>query len=116
MAEKLIIYHNTRCAKSRAGLKYLADNKLDHEVVEYLKNPLSPDILRRILMKMNKQPHEIVRKQENYYKKELKGKQFNDDEWIIILLENPKLLERPIVEGKYKAVLAQPPEEIEKIG
>jgi arsenate reductase-like glutaredoxin family protein len=60
-------------------------------------------------------PHEIIRKQEDYYKKELNGKKFNDDEWLKIIIENPKLLQRPIIVGKYKAVIAQPPELIENL-
>jgi arsenate reductase (glutaredoxin) len=51
-----------------------------------------------------------VRKQEDIFKKELKGKNFTDGEWITIIIENPKLLQRPIIVGKHKAVLAQPAE------
>ena len=106
----LKIYHNSRCRKSRAGLEYLSNKTDDYEIVEYLKNPLKEEELRDILMKLNKKPSEIIRTQEEVYKKELKGRHFTDDEWIKILLENPRLIQRPIVVGKYKAVIAQPPE------
>ena len=36
-------------------------------------------------------------------KKKFEGKKFTDDEWIQILIENPILLQRPIVAGEYKA-------------
>lgn len=64
-------------------------------------------------MKLNQKPSEIVRTQEEVYKKQLKGKEFSDDEWIRILLENPKLIHRPIIEGEYKAVIGNPPENID---
>lgn len=91
-------------------MKYLQNLGVGFEVIEYLKESLSVDELKEILKKLDKKPDEIIRQQEDYYKKELKNKQFTDEEWLIILTENPSLIQRPIVVGKYKAVIAQPPE------
>ena len=106
----ITIYHNPRCKKSREGLNYLKNAGIEYEIIDYINHPLTVDELKKILIKLNKRPYEIVRIQEDYYKRELKGKNFTDDEWLDILLENPKLIQRPIVSGKYKAVIAQPPE------
>lgn len=76
---------------------------------------LSRDIVKEILLKSNLKPIELVRTQEEYYKKFLKGKNFNDEEWIEILTQNPKLLKRPVVIGKYKAVIGIPVENIDKV-
>ena len=107
------IYHNPQCKKSRAGLQYLKDKNIPFEIVEYLKSPLTEKQLEKLLSKLNKKPSEIVRKQEEYYKKNLKGKDFNDHEWIRILLQNPKIISRPIVEKEYKAVIGDPAENID---
>ena len=109
------IYHNPRCKKSREGLQFLQNLGVDFKVVEYLKESLSDSELRDILKKLGKKPNEILRQQEDYYKKELKNKNFTDEEWLIILSENPVLIQRPIVVGKYKAVIAQPPELIMQV-
>lgn len=111
----ITIYHNPRCKKSRAGLEYLKSKTEDFKIRQYLKEPLSEKEIKDLLMKMNEKAENIVRKQEDYYKKQLKGKEFNEEEWISILAENPKLIQRPIVEKKYKALLAQPPENIDKL-
>lgn len=111
----LKIYHNNRCSKSRAGLKYLLDKGLEPEIIEYLKEPLSEKDLARLLMKLNKPANEMVRTQEALYKSDFKGKNFNEDEWIKIIIENPRLLKRPIVEVKNKAVWGVPAEEIEVV-
>ncbi len=111
----ITIYHNPRCQKSRCGLEYLKETGVEFEVREYLKEPLNRQELERILLKLHIAPNELVRVQEDYFKKELKGRNFNSDEWITILLENPKLIQRPIVEGKHKAVVANPPEEIMRL-
>jgi arsenate reductase len=113
MTSKLTIYHNPACKKSRAGLQFLKDQGVDFTVVEYIKNPLTEKEIEKLLMKLNNKPAELLRTQEDYFKKNLKGKKFEDHELIKIMLQNPKLIRRPIVEGKYKAVVGDPPEDIE---
>lgn len=109
------VYHNPRCKKSRAGLQYLIDKDHDHKIREYLKEPLTEAELTALVMKLHIKPVELVRTQEEIYKKELKGLKMNDEEWIKVMVENPKLIHRPIVEGKYKAVVGDPPENIDKL-
>ena len=108
----LKIYHNPRCRKSRAGLEHLQASGAKFEVIDYLKTGLSQEQIKEILLKMNISPADLVRNQEDIYKKELKGRNFNDNEWIVILSENPKLLQRPVIVSEHKAVLGQPPEKI----
>ena len=111
----ITIYHNPKCRKSREGLQYLQDKKLEYTVIEYLRNPLTREQLKDLLIKLNMRPEEIVRTQEDEFKEKLKGKSFNDEEWITILLENPKLIQRPIVVKNHKAVLGQPVKEIDRL-
>lgn len=107
------IYHNPRCKKSRAGLQYLQEKGIEPEVIEYLKDPLTESELNDILMRMHKKPAEIIRTQEAIYKSDFKGKNFSDEEWVKILLEHPKLIQRPIVVKGPKAVFGDPASELE---
>ncbi len=109
------IYHNPRCKKSRAGLTYLEEKGIDPEIVNYIKDGISEDELKDLLVRLNKEPQEMIRTQEELYKKQLKGKHFTRDEWIRIMSENPKLIRRPIVVKGYKAVVADPPENIDSL-
>ena len=109
------IYHNPRCAKSRNGLKYLQSKTSDLVVYDYIKNGLSMDDLKEIILKLNVKPFELVRKNEELYRKELKGKNFTDNEWLKIISDNPKLLRRPLIVGKYKAVIGDLLENIDKV-
>jgi arsenate reductase (glutaredoxin) len=111
----ITIYHNPRCKKSRAGLQYLQSKTDDIQIVEYLKNPLTEEELKKLLMLLNKKPQEMIRTQEAVYKQQFKGKNFTDDEWVKIMVENPKLIKRPIVVKGNKAVWGDPAEEIEKL-
>ena len=107
------IYHNPRCKKSRAGLQYLQGKGIDPEIVEYIKNPISEEELKDVLVRLNKKPTEIIRTQEAIFKSDFKGKNFTNDEWVKILVENPKLIQRPIVVKGPKAVIGDPAEEID---
>ena len=111
------IYHNSRCSKSRAGLKYLESKTSDIEIIPYLKEEtaFTEDLLAEVLKKMNKKPMDIIRTHEALYKSDYKGKEFSDKEWIKILVENPRLIHRPIIVKDNKAVLGNPPEEIDII-
>jgi len=111
----LKVYHNSRCRKSRGGLEYLKSKTDDFEIIEYLKKGLSLDEVKEIVLKTNLRPEKLVRTQEDYFKKELKGKSFTDEEWMMIISENPKLLQRPVVIKKHKAVVGDPPENIDKL-
>ena len=107
------IYHNPRCKKSRAGLQYLREKGIEPEVIEYLKNPLSEADVKDLLVRLHKKPTDIIRTQEAIYKSDFKGKNFTDDEWVKILLEYPKLIQRPIVVKGPKAILGDPASEID---
>ena len=109
------IFHNPRCSKSRAGLEYLKTKTADFEIIDYLKTGLTKETLQQIIQRLNVKPVELVRTQEDYFKQQLKGKIFSDEEWIQIIIENPKLLKRPIIVNKYKAVLADPADLTDKL-
>jgi arsenate reductase (glutaredoxin) len=107
------IYHNPRCTKSRAGLKYLQQKGVEFELLEYVKSGISEKELKTILTKLNMEPLDLIRTQEEKYRKEFRGKNFTREEWIKIMAENPALIKRPVIVTDYKAVWADPPEEMD---
>lgn len=111
----MIIYHNPRCAKSRAGLQYLEEKGYEIEVRKYLSNGITEEQLKEIIDKTGKDAFHFVRTNEPEYISKYKGKKLTNEQWIRILAENPKLLQRPIVINGNKAVLANPPENIDDI-
>lgn len=106
------IYHNPRCMKSRQTLQLMRDNNVEPKIVEYLKEMPSAEELKYILAKLDLNVTDIIRKEEAVYKEKFKGKTFNDDEWLTIIDENPKLLQRPIVVKGRKAIIGRPPENV----
>lgn len=111
----LTIYHNPRCSKSRETLKLIEDSGAMVTVVEYLKASPSKDELEEVIEKLGIRPQELIRKGEAIYKEKFKGKNLTDEEWINAMVENPVLIERPIVIKGDKAVLGRPPESVKEL-
>lgn len=106
------IYHNPRCSKSRCGLEYLKGKGIEPTIVDYINAPLDEQKIHDLLRKMGKRPIDIVRQQEEAFAS-YKGKSISDNELVTLMVNNPKLIERPIVETETKAVIARPTEEID---
>lgn len=109
------IYHNPRCTKSREGLCEIEDLNQPFEIIKYLDNPFTKEELVDVLKKLNYKPIELVRTKEKIWIENFKGKNLSDDEIIEAMLENPKLIERPIITNGDKAVVARPKEKIKEI-
>ena len=109
------IYHNPRCSKSRQGLAILEDLHIDFEIIKYLETPISKEELTEIINLLGIPPIDLVRKSESVWKENYKGKTLTDAEIIKAMVENPKLIERPIVVNNGKAVIGRPPEIIKTI-
>ena len=109
------IYHNPRCPKSRAGLQYLEENGFKIEIVNYMKEGITREEVLTILKKTGCRIVGLIRTQDVCYKKDFKNQTLTDDQWVDAVVANPRLLKRPIVINKDRAVLAQPPRKIEAI-
>ena len=108
----LTVYHNPRCRKSREAVQYLEDKGLSFDIVKYLEQSFDKNTLGEVLKKIEKKPSEILRKNEVLWKKEYASKDFSEDQILQLLVEQPKLIERPIVTTTDKGVLARPIENL----
>lgn len=109
------ILHNPRCRKSREGLALLEAEGQDFMVIKYLEDKLTVKNLTTIISKLDISPIDLVRKNEAIWKSEFKGKDLNDAKIIEAMVANPKLIERPIVINKNKAVIGRPSDAIKTI-
>ena len=106
------IYHNPRCSKSRQTLALINEKGTNVEVVEYLNAIPSEQELKEVLAMLGISAEKLVRKSEQDYKDNFKGKTLSENEWIKAMIDYPKLIERPIVVKGNKAVLGRPPENV----
>ena len=106
------IYHNPRCKKSREGLTILENSGKEFQIIKYLEEVPSEATLKEIISLLGISPIQLVRKTEQIWKENYKGKELSDIEIIKAMIENPKLIERPIVIYNSKAIIGRPPENI----
>ncbi len=107
------IYHNPRCSKSRQTLALLEENGADVTVIKYLETPPSAETIKTLLSQLGfSSARELMRTKEDAYKALNLKDEHNEDALINAMIDNPKLIERPIVVSDDKAVLGRPPENV----
>jgi len=111
----ITIYHNPRCTKSREGLCEIEYLNQPFEIRKYFDEPFTKVELEGVIKKLNISPIELVRTKESIWIENYKGKELSDLQIIQAMLENPKLIERPIIINGNNAVIGRPIENIYKI-
>jgi arsenate reductase len=114
MAEKITIYHNPKCSKSRQTLALIEEAGVTPEVVLYLENPPSQKRLKEIVAQLGVAPAAIIRTKEA--KEEgVAYRNLSDAALIKAMAEHPRIIERPIVVKGQKAVMGRPPENVKEL-
>ena len=106
------IYHNNKCRKSREAVEYLKGKKIKFTIIEYLKVNFTIEEMSMLISKLNINPINIVRKNEIIWKEKFKNIDHSDMDIIKLLVSNPKLIERPIIEDSNRAILGRPIENL----
>ena len=105
---RVTIWHNPRCSKSREALSIIEEKGLEKEVVKYLETSPTQEEIKDVLVMLGISPRELMRTKEEIYK-ELKLKDVEDDAQLIkAMAENPKLIERPVLIKNSKAIIGRP--------
>ena len=107
------ILHNPRCSKSRATLALLQERGIEPEIIYYLETPPDASELRTILGQLGLHAMELMRKGEAEYRAlGLGDESLTEEQLITAMVENPRLIERPIVLANGRAAIGRPPESV----
>ncbi len=111
------IWHNPRCSKSRQTLALIQAAGVPVNVIEYLHSPPDTASLRAACAGLKCAPTAVIRSGETLFKElglALTDRR-SDEAWLEILVQHPRLLERPIVciNGQY--ALGRPPENVQAL-
>ncbi len=106
------VLHNNTCSKSRAILEHLDENNVPFEIIDFMETPLTELELKTLLKKLNTDVQGLIRKNDRIYQERYMGKNFSEDEWIKILVENPALIQRPILIKGSVAMVGRPIENV----
>ena len=109
---RITIWHNPRCSKSRASLALLEENGVTPEQVLYLETPPSKDQITQTLSYLNAKAIDIMRTTEPTFKTLNLSKDLDELVLIEAMVNNPILIERPIIISGNQAVIGRPPENV----
>ncbi len=109
MSDKIVIYQKPTCSKCRATLALLNNSGEEFESVNYYETPLTIEQLRELIQKLDVPVRDLLRQDEPL----ARGLDAaSDDELMRAMVENPDLMQRPIVVRGDKAKLCRPPENV----
>ena len=106
------IWHNPRCSKSRNTLALLEERGIDTQIIKYLETPHTKEDIKTLLKMLDIKPRELMRIKETIYNELNLKEEHNDEKLIEAMVENPKLIERPIVIKDNRAAIGRPIENI----
>jgi len=113
MTSAVKIFHNPRCSKSRQTMQLLESSGVTPDIIDYLKQPPSYEELAETLELLGLEPRQLIRSHEKPYKEnKLDDPGLSREQLIRAMIENPILIERPIVIHGGKAVIGRPPEKV----
>ena len=107
----VILYHNPKCSTSRKALELLQEKGLQPKVVEYLKTGWDAATLDRLAAATGVGLSGMLRRREEAAKLLLE-QGASDDLIRAAMIEQPVLVERPIIETNKGARIGRPLESI----
>jgi len=116
MVDKIKLYQKPTCSKCREAIWVLKERGADFESINYYETPLAEKDLKALIKKLGIAPRELLRKNEQVYRDlGLAKRELSEDDLIRLMIENPDLMQRPIVVKGNKAVLARPIENLDEL-
>ena len=113
MSDKVQIFYNPRCSKCRLTMDILNDKGVQTTVIEYLNTPPDTAELNKVLDILGLEPRGLMRKNETPYKEnKLDNPDLSREQLIQAMIDNPILIERPIIINGNKATIGRPPEKV----
>jgi arsenate reductase len=113
MSDEVRIFYNPKCSKSRQAMDILKSKGVNISVIEYLNTPPGSAELNEVLNLLGIEPRDLMRKHEAPYKENnLDNPDLSRDQLIQAMIDNPVLIERPIVISGEKAIIGRPPEKV----
>ena len=112
--DEVTIWHNQKCSKSRLAIEILDENNIDAQVVKYLETTPTKDEITTALTMLGMNPRELMRTKEDVYKELNLADEDDYDKLVDAMVDNPKLIERPVIFKGNQAIIGRPTEKIAK--
>lgn len=112
MNEPAIMYYNPSCSKCQYALEYLKAQGITPQLIHYLEQTPTVHELKDLLHKLGLKPFDIIRTTEPLFAEKYASRTLTDEEWLEVIVNNPILLQRPILVRNEKAALGRSEEQL----
>lgn len=111
----ITLYHNPKCSKSRETLAILQENGVNVQIIEHLNTPLDKATISKLISESDIAIEQALRTETDEYKTLIKGKNLSDEQIIELIVQYPKLLNRPFASGAKGTKFCRPPELVKEL-
>ena len=113
MSVEIEIWHNPKCSTSRKTLALLEEHGVEPKIVQYLKTPPTKKRLREVLKMLAMKPRELMRHKDRVFEElALADPSKKAPELIAAMVDNPRIIQRPVVIAGNRAAVGRPPENV----
>ncbi len=112
---QITVLHNPKCSTSRSLIDYLSTEAIDAEVIDLLSDPLTPEFLAGVCERLGLEPSDLVRTQDSAWKERFAELDLDEDEILMALIEEPRMIQRPIVLTETQGLIARPIERVKEL-
>ena len=112
---EILIYYNPDSSNDKKTVAH-AQGLVPHvKTYSFDKAPSSTTSWRQIVSSLNLHPKELMNKAHPYYQANIRGREFDDEDWLNVIRYNPQILKAPIAIRGHKAVLCTSATDIYKL-
>ncbi|TCL04675.1 arsenate reductase (glutaredoxin) [Sodalis ligni] len=109
----ITLYHNPACGTSRNTLALIRQQGYEPTIVEYLKTPPDRERLAKLIGDMGIPARALIRTNNDIYEQlGLAEERWSDEQLIDFMVNNPILINRPIVVTPLGTRLCRPKERV----
>jgi arsenate reductase len=105
---KITVYEKPTCTTCRNLAVLLKENGIEYDDVNYFIEPFTANKLSALIKKTGLRPFDVLRKNEAGVNDRGIDGETPDSEVIKAMVEDPSIIQRPIVEVGENAILARP--------
>lgn len=112
---EILIYYNPASSNDKKTVAH-AQGLVPHvKTYAYAKAPSNGTSWRQIISSLDLHPKDLMNKAHPYYQENIRGREFDEEDWLNVIRHNPEMLKAPIAIRGHKAILCTSATDVYKL-
>lgn len=112
---EILLYYNEDSTSDRKVLAHAKSTGFKVRSYNHNQAPSTTTSWKTILESLKIHPKELLNKADPFYQSNLRGKEYDTEDWLNVIINNPNLMKSPIAIKGNKAILCLTPTDIYKL-